>query len=192
MSKPHEGLIYTMVLMSAADSDMTDQELRVIGSIVRHLPVFHDYDEAGLPATAAACAELLTEEDGLDRAIDVIKGALPQNLRETAYALACDVVAADGEPSGYSLSQNWPNPFNSTTTIGFSLADAGEATLELYDILGRLVATLVDEPYAAGSHEVKFNLDDIPGSEHGLASGVYVCKFTVGGFSDAMKMVVVR
>ena len=97
MSKPHEGLIYTMVLVSAADSEMTDEELRVIGDIVRHLPVFHDYDEAGLPATAAGCAELLAEEDGLDRAIAVIKGALPQNLRETAYALACDVVAADGE-----------------------------------------------------------------------------------------------
>jgi len=103
MSKPHEGLIYTMVLMSAADSDMTDQELRVIGGIVRHLPVFHGYDEAGLPATAAACAELLTEEDGLDRAIDVIKGALPRNLRETAYALACDVVAADGEANQEEL-----------------------------------------------------------------------------------------
>ncbi len=103
MSKPHEGLIYTMVLVSAADSDMTDEELRVIGDIVRHLPVFHDYDEAGLPATAAACAELLAEEDGLDRAIDVIKGALPQNLRETAYALACDVAAADGEANQEEL-----------------------------------------------------------------------------------------
>ena len=103
MSKPHEGLIYTMVLVSAADSDMTDQELRVIGGIVRHLPVFHDYDEADLPATAAACAELLAEEDGLDRAIDVIKGALPPNLRETAYALACDVVAADGEANQEEL-----------------------------------------------------------------------------------------
>ena len=103
MSKPHEGLIYTMVLVSAADSDMTDEELRVIGDIVRHLPVFHDYDQAGLPATAAGCAELLAEEDGLDRAIDVIKGALPHNLRETAYALACDVVAADGEANQEEL-----------------------------------------------------------------------------------------
>ncbi len=103
MSKPLEGLIYTMVLMSAADSDMTDEEMRVIGNIVRHLPVFHDYDEAGLPAAAAGCAELLAEEDGLDRAIDVIKGALPQNLRETAYALACDVVAADGEANQEEL-----------------------------------------------------------------------------------------
>ena len=103
MSKPHEGLIYTMVLMSAADSDMTDEEMRVIGDIVRHLPAFHDYDESGLPATAAECAELLAEEDGLDRAIDVIKGALPQNLRETAYALACDVVAADGEANQEEL-----------------------------------------------------------------------------------------
>ena len=103
MSKPHEGLIYTMVVVSAADSDMTDSELHVIGDIVRLLPVFRDYDEAGLPATAAGCAELLAEDDGLDRVIDFVKGAVGDKLAETAYALACDVVAADGEANQEEL-----------------------------------------------------------------------------------------
>ena len=103
MSKPHDGLIYTMVVVSAADRDMTDSELHVIGDIVRHLPVFRDYDAAGLPAAAAECAELLAQEDGLDRVIDFIKGALPAKLCETAYALACDVVAADGEANQEEL-----------------------------------------------------------------------------------------
>ena len=103
MAKHHDGLIYTMVLMSAADSEMTDVELFTMGEMVRALPVFHDYDEATLPATTAACAELLAEDDGLDRVIDFIKGAVGTKLAETAYALACDVVAADGKANQEEL-----------------------------------------------------------------------------------------
>ncbi len=103
MAKHHDGLIYTMVLASAADQEMTDSEMLTFGEIVRYLPVFGDYDEADLTAAAEACAELLAEEDGLDRAIDFIKGALPEKLRETAYALACDIVAADNAASQEEL-----------------------------------------------------------------------------------------
>ncbi len=103
MAKHHDGLIYTMVLASAADRDMTDQELLTIGDIVRDLPVFRDYDETDLTGATEACAELLADEDGFDRAIDFIKGALPEKLRETAYALACDIVAADSEASQEEL-----------------------------------------------------------------------------------------
>ncbi len=91
------ALIYTMVLVSAADRDMTDAELRMIGEIIGHLPIFRDYDREQLPAAAESCAELLADADGLDRAFDMIKGALTGRLTETAYALACDVAAADGD-----------------------------------------------------------------------------------------------
>ena len=92
----HAALIYTMVLISAADNDMTDAELRSIGEMVEFLPVFQDFDRESLPEVARDCAALLGDDDGLDRALDVIRQALPQNLRETAYAIACDVAAADG------------------------------------------------------------------------------------------------
>ncbi|MGE5503823.1 MAG: tellurite resistance TerB family protein [Actinomycetota bacterium] len=98
MISHHAALVYVMVLVSAADRNMTDAELRMIGEIVEFLPVFRDYDPALLPHTTAACAELLDADDGLDRAFEVIRAALPPRLRETAYALACDVAAADGEP----------------------------------------------------------------------------------------------
>ena len=91
----HSALIYTMVLASAADAKMTDPELRRIGEIVDHLPVFQDFDKEKLVDTTAECAALLTGEDGLDTVLEVIRDALPANLRETAYAIACDVVAAD-------------------------------------------------------------------------------------------------
>jgi len=93
----HTALIYTMVMVSAADRNMTDAELRTIGGEVQRLPIFQDYDIDMLPVAAADCAEILSAEDGLDTAIELIKGALPEKLRETAYALACDIAAADGK-----------------------------------------------------------------------------------------------
>ena len=97
MISHHAALVYTMVIVSAADRDMSDPELRAIGEIVGYLPVFRDYDVELLPKTAEACAEMLDLEDGLDKAFELIRVALPSRLRETAYALACDVAVADGD-----------------------------------------------------------------------------------------------
>lgn len=99
----HSALIYTMVLASAADSEMTTPEVGVMSEIIKLLPVFQGYDLGKLSATAAACAELLGDENGIDTALDMIDRALPEKLRETAYALAVDVVAADGKASQEEL-----------------------------------------------------------------------------------------
>ncbi|MDO8605442.1 MAG: tellurite resistance TerB family protein [Phaeospirillum sp.] len=103
MISHHAALIYVMVMVSAADRNMTDAELHLIGEVVSFLPIFRDYDPALLPRTTAACAEMLDSDDGLDRMLEVIKGSLPPRLRETAYALACDVAAADGAPHQEAL-----------------------------------------------------------------------------------------
>ena len=95
MVSHHTALIYTMVLVSAADGDMTDAELSVIGDITRSLPVFKDYDSEQLTQVAGDCAELLSVDDGFDTVLGMIAQALPERLRETAYVLACDVAAAD-------------------------------------------------------------------------------------------------
>jgi tellurite resistance protein len=92
----HTALIFTMVLVSAAEGVMTDAELDTIGLQVRYLPVFRDFDHDNLPDVGRSCAELLRKEDGLDIACDMIVEALSPRLRETAYAVACDVAAADG------------------------------------------------------------------------------------------------
>jgi tellurite resistance protein len=99
----YDALIYTMVLVSASDRDMTDAELGKIGEIIGGLPVFKDYDRELLTTTASACAELLDDEHGLERSLGLIEAALPARLRETAYALACDVAAADGRVSQEEL-----------------------------------------------------------------------------------------
>jgi tellurite resistance protein len=103
MLDPHGALIYTMVLVSAADQDMTDDELAIIGDIVGHLPVFRDFDRESLPAVLNDCAQLLGRNTGLEEALKAIKAALPAHLRETAYAVACDVAAADGQATQEEL-----------------------------------------------------------------------------------------
>ena len=103
MSQHHTALVYTMVLVSAADSEMTDSELKTIGEIVSHLPVFADYDTKNLTKDAQACAELLSEDDGLEKVLSKIVASLPAKLKETAYAVALDVAAADGAASQEEL-----------------------------------------------------------------------------------------
>jgi tellurite resistance protein len=97
MISHHTALIYTMVLVSASDRRMPDIELRKIGEIIGGLPVFEGYNKDLLPKTAESCADLLDDDEGLDRALQLIEAALPAKLRETAYVLACDVAAADQE-----------------------------------------------------------------------------------------------
>ena len=92
---PHSALIYIMVLISAADNNMTDRELKRIGEQVRNLPVFLDFDEEELVPLAEECAAKLGEPGGLDRVLDLIIAALPAKLSETAYAIACEIAAAD-------------------------------------------------------------------------------------------------
>ena len=103
MIDPQNALIYTMVITSAADRDMTDSELQAIGDMVKHLPVFIGYDTSQLSKAAQDCAELMSDPNGLDKALELILAALPEKLHETAYALACDVAAADGRASQEEL-----------------------------------------------------------------------------------------
>ena len=103
MLDPHAALIYTMMIVSAADAEMPDSELKAVGDIIAHLPAFRGFDRGNLAGLLNDCTKALTRDNGLDKTLDAIKAALPPNLRETAYAIACDLVAADGEASQEEL-----------------------------------------------------------------------------------------
>lgn len=103
MTDAHGALIYTMVLAAVSDDDMTEKEVRTLGDMVRFLPVFRTFDRDRLGRLTQETVELLRDEDGLDRALTAIRSALPPHLRETAYAIACDVIAADGSASQEEL-----------------------------------------------------------------------------------------
>jgi len=90
-----EALVLTMVLVAAADGSMSDREIGVMAGLVQTLPIFHDFTTEQLRIATDAAVKLLNEEDGLNHAARLIRNALEPRLRETAYALACDVFAAN-------------------------------------------------------------------------------------------------
>ena len=91
----HEALVCTMVLVAASDGAITDREIGVMSGLVQSLPAFHDFSLERLQVATEAAVGLLEEDEGLAHAMQMIHKALSPKLRETAYALACDVVAGD-------------------------------------------------------------------------------------------------
>jgi len=94
---PQDSLIAVMIAVSASDEDIRASELLTIQAIVNHLPIFSGYDMDRVKTVSQTVFDLFGEEDGLDALFGIIRNDLPERLNETAYALACDVAAADGK-----------------------------------------------------------------------------------------------
>jgi tellurite resistance protein len=92
---PEHALIFVMVVMSGVEGKMEERELKSIGRIVKQLPVFREFDPEKLTYVAKECADILQDKEGFDAVLGLIAGALPARLKETAYALAVEVAAAD-------------------------------------------------------------------------------------------------
>jgi hypothetical protein len=88
-------------------------------------------------------------------------------------------------PRDYSLSQNYPNPFNPSTAISYQLPAKSFVSLKVFDMLGREVATLVNEVKTAGTYSTTWNAS-------GFGSGIYFCKMQAGSFSETKKLVLMK
>ncbi len=88
-------------------------------------------------------------------------------------------------PSGFALGQNYPNPFNPSTTINFAIDQSGLVKVQVYDILGRLVSTIVETDLPAGTHSVNFNASN-------LSSGLYVYRLTAGDQVSSKTMMLLK
>lgn len=93
---PQDALVALMVAESASDENITNSELMSITRIVNHMPIFAGYDADRLKVVSQVVFDLFAEEEGLDALFGIIRESLPETLYETAYAMACDVAAADG------------------------------------------------------------------------------------------------
>lgn len=93
-------------------------------------------------------------------------------------------------PSKFSLSQNYPNPFNPTTRIEFSLAKSGFVSLNVYDILGKRVRTLVSGDLSSGYRSVLWDGKNEQGEE--VASGIYFYRIKAGEFAESKKMILMK
>lgn len=100
---PQDALVAVMVAASASDQNMRTAELVAIQRMVNHMPIFAEYDADRIRRISRTVFDLFEEEDGLDALFGLIRDALPERLHETAYALACDVVTADGKHSQVEL-----------------------------------------------------------------------------------------
>lgn len=95
------------------------------------------------------------------------------------------VAETDDRPHEFGLEQNYPNPFNASTKIGFRVQGSRFVSLEVFDVLGRKVATLVNEMLAAGTYSVTWDASDNP-------SGVYFYRLTAGHHTQTRRMVLIR
>jgi len=102
----------------------------------------------------------------------IVPGAVEPGVEEEAQA-------------AYALGQNAPNPFNPTTTIGFTLAEAGDVTIDVYNVAGQRVDTLVNDFMDAGSHSVVWNAS-------GFSAGVYFYTVKSGDFTRTLKMTLLK
>jgi hypothetical protein len=112
--------------------------------------------------------------------------ALVQHVLLTKFSEPTAVEPVPGAmPSRYVLHQNYPNPFNPSTQIAFDLPENSRVSLKIYDVLGRKVATLLDEQREAGRHTVSWNAEGMP-------SGVYFTRLDAGRFSGTMKLLLMK
>jgi hypothetical protein len=93
------ALVYVMIMAAAVDRRISARELSMIGEMTAILPVFADFDRDRIVPISKDCTAVLDQERGAEAALDLVQDALPPPLRETAYALACDVIATDGRVS---------------------------------------------------------------------------------------------
>ncbi len=133
------------------------------------------------------CDVQVTEENGMK----VIKIICPEEACNTKKDddEAAEKTVAD-LPEGYKLSQNYPNPFNPVTRISFTIPTTEHVTLEIININGQKVKTLIDEQRAAGTHSVEWDATNSSGTK--VASGVYLYRISAGDFNQVKKATLLK
>ncbi|MCE1190049.1 MAG: T9SS type A sorting domain-containing protein [Ignavibacteria bacterium] len=151
-----------------------------------HLAPYLELPTATSPLSQCYAYLFYSYEKGLDGVANVAGGGNPANFWVAALSLdkvgVTDKVTA---AQSFDLNQNYPNPFNPVTKISFNLSKAGSASLRVYDVLGREVATLVNGQLTSGTHEYMFN-----GAK--LASGMYIYKLEANGVTAQKKMMLLK
>ena len=116
-------------------------------------------------------------------------------MQSLAYSINSTLSSFEGEkviPNEFALKQNYPNPFNPATNIEFSLPIAADVILDVYNILGQQVTTLINETKQAGNYSVQWNANNSNGMK--LSSGIYLYKIKASGvdgseFQQIRKMI---
>jgi hypothetical protein len=128
---------------------------------------------------------------GTDAAVVRIKAIDLRNVDNKKTELAGEgEYEAPFVPTTTALMQNFPNPFNPSTTLTFDMAKPGHVTIKIYNVSGRLIRTLLDERRDAGRHHIEWNGIDANGST--VPSGIYFYRMRASGYDATKKMILVR
>jgi hypothetical protein len=130
--------------------------------------------------------------------VDTASNAVYARITQTGvYAAFTNQIVTDIEeehgavlPYRFELSQNYPNPFNPVTTIEYSLPKRALVTIEVYNVLGQRMRTLVDEYKPAGSYTTSWDGTDVSGKS--AATGVYIYRFQAGNYIQTKKMLLLK
>ena len=117
---------------------------------------------------------------------------VPFIMESVTFDIVTGIKSEQGLVKEFKLEQNYPNPFNPRTNIGFRIAEFGFISLKVYDVLGNLVATLVNEELSAGDYEVEFPVSGHSGEARNLPSGIYYYKLDADDFSETKKMLLIK
>ena len=182
------GSHHNQISLTVANESLQGTAGQVEVQLVKHSPVLIFPESVGVLENLAS-----GQEAEVTFFFDIQREA-PVNTADTLEFLISDnqggswskfIILEYTPPRTYALEQNYPNPFNPVTKIQYQLPEEVKVRLEVYDILGRKVATLLDRRIPAGYHEVSFDASS-------LASGVYIYRLIAGTFSKTHKMMVMK
>ena len=124
------------------------------------------------------------------RTLESIDISVPATVvvRAGAHVLATDEIG--NLPDEYSLFPNYPNPFNPTTTVRYNLPESNHVSMIVYDVRGRVVATLIDKRQVAGYHSIQWNGVNADGAL--MSTGLYLCQIEAGSFTKTIKMLYLK
>ncbi len=146
-----------------------------------------EYYEADLSRLQGKEIKLrLVENDNLKGIYAFSKIHIPTSENKMAKENYNKITLHEGtDVAEYSLQQNYPNPFNPTTVINYQIPKDGLVTLKVYDVLGREVATLINEHQQAGRYNINFDASNLP-------SGVYIYQIRAGDYNQSRKMLLIK
>ncbi|HET6349069.1 MAG TPA: FG-GAP-like repeat-containing protein [Candidatus Krumholzibacteria bacterium] len=193
------------VLNLTGNADMTARAKQQLMSLLMNVASIRLYPTSVISEDGATSSQAITYCDNLiddpagdhelakniaeyvNNATMVPEGLIPTDIGDIPYSPASETLVL---PAEYALLQNIPNPFNPTTEIQFDLPEPARVEISVYDVAGRRVARLLEQPLPAGRHSVTWN----GRSAHGeaVASGVYFYRLRAGSFTSTRRMILLK